>query len=92
MFTRLFPPVLILLHNPINFTNARNSINGVNPITLIPWLDRREVKSVELKTKSFGQVAQSVEQGPEKPRVGGSIPSLPTISLYFFIVVIFYLF
>ena len=26
-----------------------------------------------------GQVAQSVEQGTENPRVGGSIPSLATI-------------
>jgi hypothetical protein len=26
-----------------------------------------------------GQVAQSVEQEPEKLRVGGSIPSLPTV-------------
>ena len=26
----------------------------------------------------FAQVAQSVEQGTEKPRVGGSIPSLST--------------
>jgi hypothetical protein len=25
-----------------------------------------------------GQLAQSVEQGTENPRVGGSIPSLPT--------------
>ena len=25
----------------------------------------------------LGQVAQSVEQGTENPRVGGSIPSLP---------------
>ena len=28
-----------------------------------------------------GQVAQSVEQGTENPRVGGSIPSLATIKL-----------
>ena len=27
----------------------------------------------------FAQVAQSVEQGTENPRVGGSIPSLSTI-------------
>ena len=27
----------------------------------------------------YGQVAQSVEQGIENPRVGGSIPSLATI-------------
>ncbi len=36
-----------------------------------------------LRHKSFrsldGQVAQSVEQGTENPRVGGSIPSLATI-------------
>ncbi len=30
-------------------------------------------------TTDFGQVAQSVEQGTENPRVGGSIPSLTTI-------------
>lgn len=29
----------------------------------------------------FGQVAQSVEQGTENPRVGGSIPSLATLAL-----------
>ena len=29
----------------------------------------------------FGQIAQSVEQGIENPRVGGSIPSLATFSL-----------
>ncbi len=28
-----------------------------------------------------GQVAQSVEQGTENPRVGGSIPSLATTTL-----------
>ena len=28
----------------------------------------------------FGQVAQSVEQGTENPRVGGSIPSLATLA------------
>ena len=28
---------------------------------------------------TIGQVAQSVEQGTENPRVGGSIPSLATI-------------
>jgi hypothetical protein len=29
---------------------------------------------------AIGQVAQSVERGPEKAGVGGSIPSLATIS------------
>ena len=29
--------------------------------------------------RKFGQIAQSVEQGIENPRVGGSIPSLATI-------------
>jgi hypothetical protein len=29
-----------------------------------------------VRCKSFGQVAQSVERGPEKAGVGGSIPSL----------------
>ena len=39
----------------------------------------RIIKS--LRTKSFkdiGQIAQSVEQRTENPRVGGSIPSRPT--------------
>ena len=31
------------------------------------------------KIISFAQIAQSVEQGIENPRVGGSIPSLGTI-------------
>ena len=32
-----------------------------------------------LPSFAFGQVAQSVEQGTENPRVGGSIPPLATI-------------
>ncbi len=32
--------------------------------------------------RNFGQIAQSVEQGIENPRVGGSIPSLATFSLF----------
>ena len=48
------------------------------------WLQRL----VHLQSRRFvihgrlpcgGQVAQSVEQGTENPRVGGSIPSLTTI-------------
>lgn len=31
---------------------------------------------------SFAHVAQLVEQGTENPRVGGSIPSLATISFH----------
>ena len=31
--------------------------------------------------RKFGQIAQSVEQGIENPRVGGSIPSLATFFL-----------
>ena len=31
--------------------------------------------------RNFGQIAQSVEQGIENPRVGGSIPSLATFFL-----------
>jgi hypothetical protein len=37
------------------------------------------VQNTSLK-KDHAQVAQSVEQGIENPRVGGSIPSLGTIS------------
>ena len=33
-----------------------------------------------LKSKRYGQIAQSVEQRTENPCVGGSIPSLPTLS------------
>ena len=39
-----------------------------------------------------GQLAQSVEQGPEKPRVGSSILSLPTIFLYIYDVLFVYSF
>ena len=34
----------------------------------------------------FAQVAQSVEQGTENPRVGGSIPSLSTKSISYAVV------
>ena len=35
-------------------------------------------KDLRLETNSTGQVAQSVEQRPEKPCVAGSIPALST--------------
>jgi len=47
-------------------------------------LDRRcdlEGARPSLSATRFGQVAQSVEQGTENPRVGGSIPSLATLVL-----------
>ncbi len=31
----------------------------------------------------YGQIAQSVEQRTENPRVGGSIPSLATTTKYY---------
>ncbi len=34
-----------------------------------------------IKVIRYGQIAQSVEQRTENPRVGGSIPSLATIVL-----------
>ena len=37
------------------------------------WLT---VFGVDFTMRNFGQVAQSVERGPEKAGVGGSIPSL----------------
>ena len=39
------------------------------------------VGSNPIEVASFAQVAQSVEQGTENPRVGGSIPSLSTITI-----------
>ena len=40
------------------------------------WLDRN--LGLKSNTRPYGQVAQSVEQWIENPRVGGSIPSLAT--------------
>ncbi len=39
------------------------------------------VNPAGLSMRVSGQVAQSVEQGIENPRVGGSIPSLATIHI-----------
>jgi hypothetical protein len=39
-----------------------------------------EVRPCVIRTSPDGQVAQLVEQRTENPRVGGSIPSLATIS------------
>ena len=51
------------------------------------WLERlpvtQEVASSSLVTPAMNaQIAQSVEQGTENPRVGGSIPPLGTILLW----------
>ena len=53
---------------------------------MAPWCSGLTCRPVTAKIVSsnligvaiFGQVAQSVEQGTENPRVGGSIPSLST--------------
>ena len=42
-------------------------------------LDWLTVFGVDFTMRNFGQVAQSVERGPEKAGVGGSIPSLATM-------------
>jgi hypothetical protein len=43
-----------------------------------PGVDRRLARAPKRQSRQPGQIAQSVEQGIENPRVGGSIPSLPT--------------
>jgi hypothetical protein len=37
----------------------------------------------------FAQIAQSVEQRIENPRVGGSIPSLGTMRVFFLLLLLF---
>ena len=48
----------------------------VDPHALVESLTLRRFYAI---FKNSGQVAQSVEQRTENPRVGGSIPSLATI-------------
>ena len=49
--------------------NSRSSLTLISAIPILPCPQSRD-----------GQVAQLVERGPEKAGVGGSIPSLATIS------------
>ena len=41
-----------------------------------------QTQAITSNTRPYGQVAQSVEQWIENPRVGGSIPSLATNFLF----------
>ena len=47
--------------------------------------DSTPLRRVAKQTTAFAQIAQSVEQGIENPRVGGSIPSLGTTIVAHFI-------
>ena len=61
---------------------------------MAPWCSGLTCRPVTAKIVSsnligvaiFAQVAQSVEQGTENPRVGGSIPSLSTKSISYAVV------
>ena len=55
--------ILVLQTCLIVFTKSKLILNAINCI---------------LPSRSLGQVAQSVEQRPEKPCVAGSIPALST--------------
>src|ERR1700682_2553682 len=47
----------------------------------LPWtLTGPSERGIQTRPRAFAQVAQSVEQGTENPRVGGSIPPLGTNS------------
>ena len=57
--------------------NVAPSGHPVGTLTT-PGVDRRLARAPKRQSRQPGQIAQSVEQGIENPRVGGSIPSLPT--------------
>ena len=57
----------------------RAPVVGAEPLVR-DFLDRRAGARVSSQGAAHGQVAQLVEQGTENPRVGGSSPSLATMT------------